>query len=156
MLAYTSNGIVKQENFATKGYLSAVSNTMHLGIGQDTLIDSINLIWPNGKFQTLRSVKSNQDLVINVDFAKGNFYTNPQSRVKYFLVNAPERLNFVHKDPTSIEFNRDPLIPFANTNEGPSISVCDVNKDSKDDFFIGGGKGQASALFLQDSLGKFF
>ncbi len=156
VLAYTSNGILKQENFVTKGYLSAVSNTMHLGIGQDTLIDSINLIWPNGKFQTLRSVKSNQDLVINVDFAKGNFYINPQSRVKNFLVNAPERLNFVHKDPTSIEFNRDPLIPFANTNEGPSISVCDVNKDSKDDFFIGGGKGQASALFLQDSLGKFF
>ena len=155
VLAYTSNGILKQENFVTKGYLSAVSNTMHLGIGQDTLIDSVNLIWPNGKFQTLRSVKSNQSLVIDAGFAKGNFYKNSKSSIKTFLANVPERMNFTHKDPTSIEFNRDPLVPFANTNEGPSISVCDINKDSKDDFFIGGGKGQASALFLQDSLGKF-
>ncbi len=64
-------------------------------------------------------------------------------------------MDFKHQDPTTLEFNRDPLVPFANTNEGPSISVCDVNKDSKDDIFIGGAKRQASALFLQDSLGKF-
>jgi len=155
VLAYTSNGILKQENFVTKGYLSAVSNKIHLGVGQDTLIDSIRIIWPNGKYQTIRSVKSNQNLFIDQQFARGNFYNEPQSKVKSFLVNASETLDFKHKDPNTLEFNRDPLVPFANTNEGPSISVCDVNKDFKDDLFIGGAKGQASALFIQDSLGKF-
>jgi len=155
VLAYTSNGILKQENFATKGYLSAVSNKIHLGVGQDTLIDSIKVIWPNGKFQTIRSVKPNQNLLIDEQFSRGNIYAKPQVKIKSFLVNTSDTFNFKHQDPTTLEFNRDPLVPFANTNEGPSISVSDVNKDSRDDLFIGGAKRQASTLFLQDSLGEF-
>ncbi|MGB5270889.1 MAG: VCBS repeat-containing protein, partial [Eudoraea sp.] len=155
VLAYSTNGILKQEVFVTKGYLSAVSNKVHLGMGRDTLLDSISIIWPDGKFQTLRAVRTNQELVINKHLARGNFYKKPQSIIKSFLINTSENFAFKHRDPTSIEFNRDPLVPFANTNEGPAISVCDVNKDSRDDLFISGAKGQASALFLQDSFGKF-
>ena len=155
IIAHTTNGILKQENFVTKGYLSAISNKMHFGLGRDTLIDSINIVWPGGKYQTIRSVKSNQKLFIEEQFAQGNYYQEPQSRVKNFLVNASEMLDFIHRDPNTLEFNRDPLVPFANTNEGPSISICDVNKDSRDDLFIGGAKGQASALYIQDSIGKF-
>ena len=155
VMAYTAYGILKQENFVNKGYLSAVSNKIHLGVGQVTLIDSIRVIWPDGKYQTIRSVKSNQDLVIDEQFARGNFYKKPLSKNKSFLVNTSETLDFRHQDPATLEFNRDPLVPFANTNEGPAISVCDFNKDSRDDLFISGAKGQASALFLQDSLGKF-
>jgi len=155
VLAYSTNGILKQEVFVTKGYLSAVSNKVHLGVGRDTLLDSIRVIWPDGKFQTLRAVKTNQELVINKHSAQGNFYEKPQFILKSFLINTSENFAFKHRDPTSLEFNRDPLVPFANTNEGPAISVCDVNKDSRDDLFISGAKGQASALFLQDSLGKF-
>ena len=155
VIAYTSNGILKQENFPTRGYLSAVSNTMHLGLGQDTVIDSIHVIWPGGNYQTLRSVKSNQDLVLSMELAKGDFYKRSQPKAESFLLNVPKILNFRHKDQTSMEFNRDPLVPFANTNEGPAVSIADINMDSRDDIFISGGKGQASALFIQDSLGNF-
>jgi hypothetical protein len=155
VMAYTTNGILKHENFVTKGYLSAVSNKIHFGLGQDTLIDSIQIIWPGGRYETIRSVKSNQELFIDEQNARGDFYKEHQPEVESLIVNTPEILDFKHRDPNTLEFNRDPLVPFANTNEGPSISVCDVNKDSKDDFFISGAKGQASALFLQDSLGRF-
>ncbi|UCD61976.1 MAG: VCBS repeat-containing protein [Flavobacteriaceae bacterium] len=155
VIAHTTNGILKQENFVSKGYLSAVSNKIHFGLGQDTLIDSINIIWPGGKYQTIKSVNSNQGLFMDEQYARGDFYKESQSEVKSFLVNAAETLDFKHQDSNTLEFNRDPLVPFANTNEGPSISVCDVNNDSKDDFFIGGAKGQASALFIQDSSGRF-
>lgn len=154
ILAYSTSGILKQEQFVTKGYLSAVSNKVHLGVGQDTLIDSITVIWPGGKFQTLRSVKTNQELVLKEHSAQGNFYEKPQSKIKSFLMNTSEKFTFTHRDPITLEFNRDPLVPFANTNEGPAISICDINRDALDDIFISGGKGQASALFLQDSLGK--
>ncbi len=155
ILAYSTSGILKQEQFVTKGYLSAVSNKVHLGVGQDTLIDSITVIWPGGKFQTLRSVKTNQELVLKEHSAKGNFYENPESKIKSFLINTSEKFTFTHRDPATLEFNRDPLVPFANTNEGPAISICDIDGDALDDIFISGGKGQASTLFLQDSLGKF-
>ncbi|MGB5356591.1 MAG: VCBS repeat-containing protein [Eudoraea sp.] len=155
ILAYTANGILKQENFVSKGYLSAISNQIHLGAGKYTAIDSIRIIWPGGKFQTLKSVAVNQELFIDEQNAGGNYYAKPISEIKSMLVNSSESLKFRHKESTSLEFNRDPLVPFANTNEGPSISIGDINKDNRDDLFIGGAKGQASALFVQDSLGMF-
>jgi hypothetical protein len=69
------------------------------------------------------------------------------------LKNTESPILFTHKDPPTLEFDREPLVPFANTNEGPEISVSDINNDGLDDLFISGAKGQPSSLFIQESNG---
>ncbi|MFI2742933.1 VCBS repeat-containing protein [Zhouia sp. PK063] len=145
---YTKNGKQTQQNFATRGYLSAVAPILHFGLGNQTHIDSLEVIWPNQEFQVIKNVSTNQKLLLSQNKAKGKFiHTNV--REKNYVTNQPSLINFKHQETPTIEFNRDPLIPFASTNLGPEISVADVNNDGLDDVFIGGAKNQSSALYIQ-------
>lgn len=155
VIAYTPHAIITQENFTSKGYLSAVDNTLHMGLGKDSIIDSLKVIWPGGKYQTLKSIKGNQKIVLHNKDSKGDFHEDHSLQKSSYLFNVDSPIGFSHKELPTVEFNRDPLVPFGNTNQGPAISVADFNADGLDDFFIGGAKQQASALFVQDSSGTF-
>jgi len=64
-------------------------------------------------------------------------------------------IDFNHRDGTSIEFTRDPLIPYATTNEGPVIKAGDLNNDGLQDLIALGAKGQATELWNQLQDGSF-
>ena len=155
VIAYGKNTHVSAENFVTRGYLSAVPPQLHLGIGRDSVLDSLKVIWPGGRFQTLRTVHTNQKLTCNISKASGNFYEKSEEFTPSILNNVPDFLGFFHKDSPTLEFNRSPLVPFANTNEGPDLLVTDINADGLGDILISGAKGQASALFVQQKEGNF-
>ncbi|MFS4468625.1 VCBS repeat-containing protein [Maribacter sp. 2210JD10-5] len=149
---YVKGGEITHEHFNTRGYLSSISNTLNIGLGNNKLIDSLTIRWPSGAMQTINKIDANTTLQLN--------HHESIEKKAYPIVNEKNKktsknLSFVHKDGNSIEFYRDPLIPFANTNEGPNISIVDFNKDGLQDFYVGGAKKQTSALFLQTSNGSF-
>ncbi len=144
-----------QENMATRGFLSAKENRLNFGVGKDSIIDSVQIIWPNGTFQTLHDVAANATLDVSFKDASGNYYMESPGKNEPSFVASKENLDFIHKEHSSLDFDRNPLTPFAYSNEGPSVSVGDVNKDGLDDLFIGGAKRQASTLFLQNEKGEF-
>ncbi len=41
------------------------------------------------------------------------------------------------------------------STEGPALSVADINHDDLEDVFIGAARDKKSAVFLQQSSGKF-
>src|SRR5947209_17696469 len=49
------------------GYLSAVEPFLHFGLGGLSETDSVEVFWPDGKYQLIRHVKANQ--VLHVDHA---------------------------------------------------------------------------------------
>ncbi|MBU3028205.1 VCBS repeat-containing protein [Zobellia galactanivorans] len=155
VIAYSKNKAISAENFVSRGYLSSVPPRLHLGIGKDSVLDSVKVIWPGGKFQTLKNLQADQKIELSISEARGNYYETPKTSAATLLHNKNDFLGFYHKDSPTLEFNRSPLVPFANTNEGPEISVADINADGLDDILIGGGKGQATALFVQRPNGVF-
>ncbi|MBS9463994.1 VCBS repeat-containing protein [Flagellimonas sp. 389] len=154
VIAYTKNRTITQENFVSRGYLSAVPNTIQMGIGKDSILDSLTVIWPGGKHQTLKAVAAG-NLKLEEKNAAGNFYLENDYGRRSILVQKDSILPFVHKEQNTFEFDRDPLVPFANTNEGPSISIADINNDGLQDIFISGAKAQASKLYVQQIDGSF-
>ncbi|MDX1472310.1 MAG: VCBS repeat-containing protein, partial [Flavobacteriaceae bacterium] len=144
--------VITSENYTTKGFLSSIEPTINVGLGISKNIDSLIVIWPGGKYEVKRDITVNQSIVLDFKNASGDYIEHSE---KSDLLTPIPGIDFVHDERTSIEFNRDPLIPFASTNEGPSISVGDVNNDRRDDFFISGAKSQASALFIQNPNGSF-
>ncbi len=154
IIAHSTKKTITQEHFATKGYLSAVSNKMHLGIGKDSILDSLIVIWPGGKYQVLKTVDKGK-IQVDMQNSNGNFYTDRIGSKPTLFIQKDNIIQFIHKEQPTVEFDRNPLVPFANTNEGPSISVTDINNDGLQDIFISGAKAQASQLFVQNADGTF-
>ncbi|MHA7829530.1 MAG: VCBS repeat-containing protein [Flagellimonas sp.] len=153
-IVFGKNGKSVQENIPTRGFMSAKDNSLNFGVGKDSIIDSIQIIWPQGTFETLKYVKANQTLKVSQSNASGDYYATKHNKTisNYTTLN---KLDYVHKEYPTLDFDRNPLIPFAYSNEGPSISVADINNDGLDDIFISGGKKQASKLYLQYDEGNF-
>ncbi len=146
---------ISLENYTTRGYLSATAPEMTIGVGNRDAIESIEVIWPGGYHQQLANIKAGATLVLDFDQArKGNILdkNTPNKMVSSDAIKIP----FVHRELTSYEFGREPLIPYSKGAEGPKISVADINQDGLTDFYIGGGKKQAGALYLQGLDGMFF
>ncbi|MGB5554784.1 MAG: VCBS repeat-containing protein, partial [Flavobacteriaceae bacterium] len=155
IIGYHKNGTTVQQHFVTKGYLSSVPQILSMGIGLDAVVDSLQIIWPGGKFQTFTNVSANQTITADIDNAKGDYFSQSIEIYPELLSPIDSLINFRHQELPTVEFVRDPLIPFTNTNGGPKITIGDINGDALQDFIIGGAKKQASVLFIQDSMGSF-
>ncbi len=154
LIAYSKSGTQVLEHYPSNNYLSSNSNQLLFGLGTDSTVDSLKIIWPNGQIKKI--VKPNINQEISIIYEKDTLLnTIRPSTSKDFDTQDQFLIDFIHKEKSTLDFNREPLIPFASSNEGPTITVGDINNDGFDDFFIGGAKTQASHLFLQDSLGKF-
>ena len=154
VIVFMNNGKMLKENYTSRGYLSSVAPELHFGIPYDK-IDSLHVIWPDKSFEVIRNITSNQTLSLKAEDASGNYYKSWSNKTPQYLTEVPPLFNFKHKENATIDFNRDPLLPFAMSNEGPDISVADINNDGLQDVFIGGAKGQASQLFVQQKDGTF-
>ena len=141
-----------QENFPTKGYLSTVPSKLYFGLGKDSIVDSLKVRWPDGKVQVVRDLKANREIIL--DYGEAITKNKTQSSKDDFIV-IDSILPFSHKENISLDFDREPLVPFANSNEGPSIAIGDINNDNRQDVLIGGAKKQSSQLFIQQSDGNF-
>src|SRR5207249_6787707 len=80
---------------------------------------------------------------------------SPKPLVPLFTdVTAAIALPYVHHENEFVDFDREPLIPKLLSTEGPMLAVADVNGDGLDDMFIGGAKGQAGKLLIQQPDGR--
>lgn len=143
-----------QEQMPSRGWLSSSEYLMHVGLGRISELDSVSIIWPGGKFQTLKSVQPNQTITIKQSDASANWdYTKPDKLTTLF--SEIENIQFEHQENEFIPFNAERLIPHMLSTQGPRISVGDIDGDKLDDFFIGGASGQPGSLFMQNNLGDF-
>ena len=152
---YSGTKILTQENYTTRGYLSSIEPNLHFGVNTITIIDSLEIIWPDGKYETLKKVPVNNTLTLNYNNAANINYYQRKNLTPTYISEIDALFDFKHIDQPTTEFNRDPLIPYASTNLGPDISITDINNDGLDDIFIGGSKRQASQLFIQNKDASF-
>ncbi|MBI1225660.1 MAG: hypothetical protein GC192_10530 [Bacteroidetes bacterium] len=148
------------ENYAVRGYQSSMIGPLHLGIGDTTAVDSVDLIWPDRSYQRLSGFTYNS--TIELEWKSGLpifdfkiLAEKPISPYKFSDLTADLGLNFRHKENPFVEFNREGLIPQMVSAEGPALAIGDANGDGLDDVFFGSAKRERSALYLQTSQGKF-
>jgi hypothetical protein len=146
--------LIYHENQVSRGYLSAMTSQLTIGIGNRESIDSLNITWPGGASQNLNQIKAGSTLVLDYKMAAKNTPLN-ESILLSSLSPFPTPISFKHQELTSYEYGRELLIPYSKGFEGPKISVADINKDGLDDLYIGGGKKQAGSLYLQNSDASF-
>ena len=134
-----------------RGYRSAVDKTLHFGLGKTSVIDTVKVVWPSGKYQKLYNIKANQNLTLKETDAQRQ---NPKPILAKNLFKRNNSLiNFTHQENVFNDFKREILLPYKQSTLGPYISRGDVNGDGLDDVYIGGAHGQSGQLFMQTKNG---
>ena len=143
------NDIVKtKESKRVRGYLSAVDNDVHFGVGDNKNIDSIIVEWVSGKTEKISNVEVNQTINVFEKNASKEINTAQQTNYWFNKTNSTG-INYKNIENDFDDFKKEILLPYKQSTLGPSISSGDVNNDDLDDIFIGGSKGQPGQLFIQ-------
>ncbi|MFC4871706.1 VCBS repeat-containing protein [Negadavirga shengliensis] len=155
VMAYAGEDKYYVEHYPVKGYMSSMDHKLHLGLGNHSIIDSLEVIWPGGRVQKMFDVPADQLLVLapNEGEDKVHFASGINGRMHW--TPSVHQLPFVHRESEYVDFDRDRLRFYMISNEGPRAAVADVNGNGLDDVFLTGAKGQPSSLFLQQSNGFF-
>ena len=148
------NGKLQQffQQKTVRGYLSSNEPTVHFGLGQINKIDSIVVIWPDGKENLLKDVTANQ--VIKAEYKIAELNHHPPQVFATSFAEATNKLltqPFLHKENVYDEYKDQVLLPHEFSKSGPFISTGDVNGDGDEDFFIGGAKNQSGCLYIQQN-----
>ncbi|MBT8185878.1 MAG: VCBS repeat-containing protein, partial [Eudoraea sp.] len=153
-VAIYSNGKMQtQEQFATRGYLSTVTPILHFGLGNTAVIDSLLIRWNSGKQQTLKELEANQTITL---FEKEAEEKKATSSVPPSLLEViPSPIAFEDVRESGNDFKRQPLLISQFSHTGPCMVKGDLNDDGLEDVFIGGGKGQSAAIYIQNTAGNF-
>jgi hypothetical protein len=143
-----------QELYPVRGYQSSVTNTLHFGLGNVTVVDSVRVEWPDGSTQTESGV--------SVNTRKEILQQNTSPRLREVLpaprfrdVTTATKLDFIHRENDFVDFKVEVLIPYQLSRSGPALATHDVNGDGLSDVFLGGAIGQPGVLFLQQKDGTF-
>ena len=138
------------------GYMSTMDTREHFGLGKATTVDSLVVVWPDGRSQTLTGIAADRIITVRQTEAARHLHQPPPTSANLHQVFHPAHiLPYKQPAPVALDYDVQPLLPYELSNQGPPIAVADVNGDGLDDVFIGGAGGVPGRLFLQRKDGSF-
>lgn len=157
-VVFAGNEIRIYEKFPVRGFQGSMELPIHIGLDKTT-VDSLFLIWPDNRFEKLTRVS---DSILTVRYKAGlpqfNYQMitqkNLHSSVNATDITGQTGLLLRHEENPFNEFDREPLIPFMTSRDGPALTVGDINGDKLEDVFVGSSKFKKSSLFIQQANGK--
>ena len=153
-----NNTIAYQEQMPMRGFESTVDSRLNFGLGKTERIDSVVVVWNDGRKNVLKEVKPNEQVVVKQGEAMDNGQLtmgNGQSPQIFTQSETNYGIDFIHKENEFVDFDRDRLIFQMLSTQGPRIAKGDVNADGREDIYICGAKDQPGALYIQSSEGRF-
>ena len=149
-----------------RGYLSTMDDREHFGLGRATRVDSLKVIWPDGRYQLLTGLSVDRMVTVRQGDAAqtkrgATSPTSPTSTNLHNLLHRFRRMDplrapkYKQPETASVDYDVQPLLPYEPSRQGPPLAVADVNGDGLDDVFIGGGEGIPGKLFIQRRDGSF-
>ena len=158
VILYSDKGMMTQEKYPVRGFQSSMESP--LLFGTDSMrVDSVCIVWPDLTYELM--LPGSFDREIKATHRPGL----PRFDMERLHARKPEiiyediasevGLGYSHEENDFVEFNREPLIPFMVSTEGPALAVGDADGDGSDDVYVGASKGFKGALWLQRAEGRF-
>jgi len=153
LILFSGDKRLTVEKYPVRGFQSSMELPLQLGFGELNP-DSVLFVWPDQTYERIDTGIANVKLV----YRKGlpGFRMAHKEVVESFEdITAVANLKFRHAENEYLEFNRESLLPFMLSMEGPALGVGDMNNDGLDEIFIGGARKEKGGFFQQAAPGKF-
>jgi hypothetical protein len=151
LYSYHKGIIQYKEMFTVRGFQSSSEPIIHFGYGDQTNIDSIRVVWPDGNSQLLKDISVDQTLTLS--HANASASRPKKAGVKkpmFFQINPAQiGITYQHVEDSYTDFHRLKLLPYQQSDRGPAVALGDVNNDGKVDLYFGGSKHISGQFFLQ-------
>src|SRR5256885_8696538 len=159
-----------------RGYMSTMDDREHFGLGGAKRVDSLEVVWPDGRYQLLTGLDADRMVTLRQQDGMrdagcemrdqcdtASRISHPASRLNPSRIPHPASrvfeqvpaIRYKHQAGSFVDYNVQPLLPYMPSSQGPPLAVGDVNGDRLDDVFIGGAAGVPGKLFMQRPDGRF-
>lgn len=153
---YNNGNVQMQEENPVRGYFSSVDQQLLFGLGKYTRVDSLAVIWPDNKKQTITNIVADSFITLSWSNAGNNATIVKPDAAKLFSdVTASSGISYQHHENIFNDFAAQRLLPHKYSQLGPFITTGDINKDGKTDFFIGGAVNFSGKVFTQQNNQMF-
>jgi hypothetical protein len=152
-----------------RGYLSTMDDRAHFGLGPARRVDSLEVIWPDGRSQVLTDLAVDRVVTVRQGDAAREVsgagcqvpgclprHLTLDTRLRPFQpMDTRRALEYRQPEWAFVDYEVQPLLPYELSRQGPPVAVGDLNGDRLDDVFIGGAAGVPGKLFMQRMDGSF-
>lgn len=144
------------EQMPMRGFQSSMDNRPNFGLDNQTLVDTAYIEWPNGKATLLTNIKPNQMLSLKQSEANlPKWLPFLRQKKEKSIFELASTSTWSHQESVFSDWDRDRLLYFKYSTEGPRLAVGDINGDQLDDYFVCGAAEQPGAVFIQQKNGSF-
>lgn len=154
----THNG-AKQTIYHTpyRGYMSTVDDRIHFGLGDNAgeTLDSLEIYWPDDRYQLLTGIKKNQVLTLSQTEADSKPY---QTTITSSILEPIQLFNgfdLTHGGNRINDFNIQASLPYKISSQNIPVAAGDITGNGLDDIYIGGAADTPGKLYLQQDNGEF-
>lgn len=148
----TADGEQYAQLNTVKGFLSSSENVIHFGLGDNSTIKRVEIIWPNNTKTILLDVAANK--VHTISFEKSEKNEGLKKSEKSIFAEVDNLVPHVHQENNYNDYASQNLLPYKLSEQGPFMSTADVDGDGDDDLYIGGSAEYSGHLFIYNN-GKY-
>jgi enediyne biosynthesis protein E4 len=128
-----------------------------IGIGKQTRIDSVQVIWPDGRYATYKDLA--MDTTYQFSYAEGNRKYNFNYPASLHLLEDVSARIFdsipSHTENEVTDYNRERLMLQTPSTANPYLAAGDINNDRLTDFYYGNAGGTTAKIYMQSTDGTF-
>lgn len=149
-IVYTNHQQQTKQLFKSRGFMSSIEGKLHFGLGEATVVDSIQIIWPNNKVSVLNLPKINSTIEIDyndLETTRNYLAEKIPSQALFSKINT---LEFTHIEDDFNDFANEKLIPYRVSRLGPAIASGDITGNGFEDLFIGNSAEKKAQLLIND------
>ena len=145
------------EHTPYRGFLSTIQSQLHFGLGAVSKVDSVVVIWPDNKKQTVTGTPAGQTLHLEQKNANALYdWKRPVTARNPLFTDITDAvdIDYVHHENDFIDFNIQKLIPHKLSEYTPALATGDINNDGLDDMVIADHLASALPCYFNKHRGN--
>ncbi|MCE2612490.1 VCBS repeat-containing protein [Flavobacteriaceae bacterium D16] len=139
-----------QELTLSRGFQSAVSPRLHFGLGSSSVVDTLQIIWPDGKKEIRTNLEA--DKLMSINYQDATLLSEPSGQQEETQFDSKDNslagMQFQHQENYYDDFINEILLPHRMSMFGPYMAKGDLNGDEWEDIIVGGASGQPTQVFM--------